>query len=93
MRLFATLLASIVSLSAYTLVNVHAGCAICPPAVANKSLLSHCTNSFGDTFCYYDSDGKYCSYEEDGERLYANGYDDSTCPQRATSRAHDCRAC
>ncbi|KIK76428.1 hypothetical protein PAXRUDRAFT_429621 [Paxillus rubicundulus Ve08.2h10] len=48
MKTFLTLLAAIISLSAYTLVGVHAKCAICPKTVAGAPLKSQCTQSGGD---------------------------------------------
>ncbi|KAF8838354.1 hypothetical protein BDN67DRAFT_971632 [Paxillus ammoniavirescens] len=44
MKTFLTLLAVVTSLSAYTLVGVHASCAVCPqPTEANVWLKSTCT--------------------------------------------------
>ncbi|KIJ15162.1 hypothetical protein PAXINDRAFT_169327 [Paxillus involutus ATCC 200175] len=53
MKTFLTLLAAITSLSAYTLVGVHATCAICPPSTGGMSLAtgSGCTDSKGITTC------------------------------------------
>ncbi|KIK80428.1 hypothetical protein PAXRUDRAFT_238458 [Paxillus rubicundulus Ve08.2h10] len=53
MRFFLAFIASIASLSDYTLVDVHAGCAVCPSKVANESLVGHCVDQYGDTICYY----------------------------------------
>ncbi|KIK73842.1 hypothetical protein PAXRUDRAFT_167493 [Paxillus rubicundulus Ve08.2h10] len=48
MKTFFTLLATIMSLSAYTIVGVHANCAICPKAVGGAGFNSRCTQSNGD---------------------------------------------
>ncbi|KAF8839580.1 hypothetical protein BDN67DRAFT_969786 [Paxillus ammoniavirescens] len=49
MKTFLTLLAAITYLSAYTLVGVHATCAVCTPAVDGISLTGTCTNNKGIT--------------------------------------------
>ncbi|KIJ10725.1 hypothetical protein PAXINDRAFT_172082 [Paxillus involutus ATCC 200175] len=43
MKTFLTLLAAITSLSAYTLVGVHALCPICPNTMNDVGLYNHCT--------------------------------------------------
>ncbi|KAF8838664.1 hypothetical protein BDN67DRAFT_971213 [Paxillus ammoniavirescens] len=70
MKTFLTLLAVITSLSAYTLVGVHAGCAHCPKTLSSgASLTSSCTNADRSiTSCVYAS-GKStlnCAYTSKG---------------------------
>ncbi|KIK78066.1 hypothetical protein PAXRUDRAFT_775000 [Paxillus rubicundulus Ve08.2h10] len=48
MKTFFTLLATIISLSAYTIVGVHANCTICPKTVCSAGFNSKCTQSNGD---------------------------------------------
>ncbi|KIJ11536.1 hypothetical protein PAXINDRAFT_15637 [Paxillus involutus ATCC 200175] len=60
---FLTLLASIASLSAYTLVGVHARvCAVCPSEVNGGRLTKYCVGPIGHSYCKYDGLGAYCIY-------------------------------
>ncbi|KAF8835379.1 hypothetical protein BDN67DRAFT_975356, partial [Paxillus ammoniavirescens] len=53
MQFFLTLLASIASLSAYTLVGVHAltACTTCPSSIGGRALVSRCVNNKSVTYC------------------------------------------
>ncbi|KAF8834065.1 hypothetical protein BDN67DRAFT_976263, partial [Paxillus ammoniavirescens] len=71
MKNFLTLLAAITSLSAYTLVGVHAMCAVCPKSMSSSGLKSQCLTNGGERtrcqypikntkaflWCYFDSEG------------------------------------
>ncbi|KIK77866.1 hypothetical protein PAXRUDRAFT_834833 [Paxillus rubicundulus Ve08.2h10] len=91
MRFFLTLIASIASLSAYTLVGALAEltCAICPPKTPDgTSLKGHCVDSWGDTRCYYYSESPYYVYNSKGVcyKVYPN------CPPNVQT-SHSCIQC
>ncbi|KAF8841981.1 hypothetical protein BDN67DRAFT_966304 [Paxillus ammoniavirescens] len=82
MQFFLTLLASIASLSAHTLVGVHASsitdlCAICPPEVAHEQLTGRCVDAKGNTICHYQDEETRCYYNSHGQRI---GKDYAGCP-------------
>ncbi|KAF8837116.1 hypothetical protein BDN67DRAFT_230463 [Paxillus ammoniavirescens] len=71
MKTFLTLLVAITSLSAYTLVGVHAGCAICPETMFGWGLSSQCVPTGGDiTRCEYQEHGTgsslWCYFDSNG---------------------------
>ncbi|KAF8837185.1 hypothetical protein BDN67DRAFT_973287 [Paxillus ammoniavirescens] len=71
MKTFLTLLAAITSLSAYTLVGVHAGCAICPTSLSGEKLYNVCATSGKITSCEYKNGVVvkfHCYYHPDGTR-------------------------
>jgi len=69
MQFFLTLLASIASLSAYTLVGVHAVCALCPSNVAGEWNTKTCVGKLGYTYCHYLSEEIICVYTKEGDRV------------------------
>ncbi|KAF8838082.1 hypothetical protein BDN67DRAFT_126719 [Paxillus ammoniavirescens] len=89
MRFFLTLLASIASLSTYTLMGVHAECAVCPPKVEGTSLVTHCLHASGNTHCFYDNFKKFCLYNGDGERYGGQ----SDCPASVAMTFSGCPTC
>ncbi|KIK74032.1 hypothetical protein PAXRUDRAFT_836090 [Paxillus rubicundulus Ve08.2h10] len=91
MRTFLTL-AAITSLSAYTLVGVHAKCAICPSKVDGRSSTSRCTSSTGITTCRYEpagQSGRYCYYNNQGVLQQDSS---SKCPASANT-GNNCSRC
>ncbi|KIK92338.1 hypothetical protein PAXRUDRAFT_830046 [Paxillus rubicundulus Ve08.2h10] len=92
MQLFA-LIVSIASLSAYTLVGVHATkCAVCPKGVVDKATVTRCIGKYNDnTTCYYSSSQKQatCDYDVDGH-LWGG---DHACPAKASMTSSGCHAC
>ncbi|KAF8836380.1 hypothetical protein BDN67DRAFT_1014748 [Paxillus ammoniavirescens] len=70
MKTFLTLLTAITSLSAYTLMGVHAGCPICLTSVGGAAFRNRCTVN-GLTACQYQVMEKnkppgaviYCYYD------------------------------
>ncbi|KIK80880.1 hypothetical protein PAXRUDRAFT_833259 [Paxillus rubicundulus Ve08.2h10] len=80
MQSFLMLIASIASLSAYTLVGVHANsllCAVCPSKVAGEWLTSRCIDDQGNTICHYQDGETRCFYDGHGNRT---GRDYFRCP-------------
>ncbi|KAF8835695.1 hypothetical protein BDN67DRAFT_404036 [Paxillus ammoniavirescens] len=66
MKTFLTLLAAIASLSAYTLVGVHANCALCPTTIEGRSFASRCADKAGKITCTYEQQGqssRHCYYD------------------------------
>ncbi|KAF8835693.1 hypothetical protein BDN67DRAFT_974997 [Paxillus ammoniavirescens] len=66
MKTFLTLLAAITSLSAYTLVGVHANCAVCPTSIDGRQLANRCIDEAGTTICQYEKQSKssrHCYYK------------------------------
>ncbi|KIK92385.1 hypothetical protein PAXRUDRAFT_830000 [Paxillus rubicundulus Ve08.2h10] len=81
MQLFSTLLASIVSLDAYTLVGVHANtvwCVACPKKFDNQELAGQCFDSPKQiTRCVYRPGWIRCDYSLEGAPV---GSANSGCP-------------
>ncbi|KAF8837250.1 hypothetical protein BDN67DRAFT_973233 [Paxillus ammoniavirescens] len=80
MKTFLTLLTVITSLSAYTLVGVHARCPNCPATVGGVKLTSKCISG-GTTSCKYKTNVRMspdlaCSYNNLG---YLNDGSDTPC--------------
>ncbi|KIK72310.1 hypothetical protein PAXRUDRAFT_836488 [Paxillus rubicundulus Ve08.2h10] len=95
MKTFLTLLATIISLSAYTLVGVRAKCPICPGSVAGTALGNQCTFN-GITACQYPNDHVgavrnpiYCYYNENGSLDKDSNY----CPKTVNTNNNACPAC
>ncbi|KAF8839971.1 hypothetical protein BDN67DRAFT_981380 [Paxillus ammoniavirescens] len=89
MQFFLTLLASIASLSAYTLVGVHAltACTTCPSSVAGQALVSRCVDSKSITYCQYNVNRflkkpTFCNYDVCTRTM------ESYLPNRRGPRAH-----
>ncbi|KIK80634.1 hypothetical protein PAXRUDRAFT_833411 [Paxillus rubicundulus Ve08.2h10] len=81
MKTFLTLLAVITYLNAYTLVGVHAKCAICPSSWGDVWLRSRCTRN-GTTNCVYQQKGALdisCHYNDKGSLLNESSH--QWCPQ------------
>ncbi|KIK93791.1 hypothetical protein PAXRUDRAFT_828617 [Paxillus rubicundulus Ve08.2h10] len=90
MKTFLTLLAGIISLSAYTLLGVHAKCAICPYTVNAQTLVGSCPTDHKYTACRYGNGvvPKYnCFYKPNGAR---DADSDSACPDN-TNTGNDCQ--
>ncbi|KIK73144.1 hypothetical protein PAXRUDRAFT_836315 [Paxillus rubicundulus Ve08.2h10] len=89
MKTFLTLLAAMTSLSAYTLVGVHATCATCPPSAGDLALATRCVDNNGITICNYEKAGitsRHCYYNNKGEfqkgssPLCKSNVQTTTCP-------------
>ncbi|KIK80451.1 hypothetical protein PAXRUDRAFT_833520 [Paxillus rubicundulus Ve08.2h10] len=89
MKNLLTLLAAMTSLSAYTLVGVHATCAACPPSLGNLASTIRCVDNKGITFCNYEKAGitsRHCYYNNKGEiQIHSNALcqgkvQTTTCP-------------
>ncbi|KAF8835380.1 hypothetical protein BDN67DRAFT_975362 [Paxillus ammoniavirescens] len=98
MQFFLALLASIASLSAYTLVGVHAlaDCTTCPSSAGGLALVSRCVDGKSITHCHYDRNrfmlkSTFCNYDNQGN-LHANSKGTS-CPSKAAKDTKGCTAC
>ncbi|KAF8833260.1 hypothetical protein BDN67DRAFT_790629 [Paxillus ammoniavirescens] len=92
MQFFSTLLASIASLSAYTLVGVHAGfCAYCPADVAGEWNTGYCRDTSSRTHCNYLSDEVTCVYTSSGERYSSGSF--FKCPRSVEVYEGSCNPC
>ncbi|KAF8833251.1 hypothetical protein BDN67DRAFT_976678 [Paxillus ammoniavirescens] len=95
MKTFLTLFAAI-TLSAYSLVGVHATqCAICPTSMGGASLLYGCNSvihSVPRTTCQYrqGSTNRACTFNTDGVIMLEGS--DASCPHRV-STGNKCPAC
>ncbi|KIK73324.1 hypothetical protein PAXRUDRAFT_836275 [Paxillus rubicundulus Ve08.2h10] len=93
---FLTLLASTASLSAYTLVGVHAqpGCTNCPAVVNGVPLYDMCIDSKAKTtYCNFGLvhlKWVYCHYNEHGDLTAASKGASCPSPMRLN---HSCQAC
>ncbi|KIK76624.1 hypothetical protein PAXRUDRAFT_832665 [Paxillus rubicundulus Ve08.2h10] len=93
MKTFLTLLAAITSLSAYTLVGVHATmkCSLCPPSTGGVPVYSACTNNKNVTNCQYRIRALtlHCYYNDNGSLA---GGSHSSCPGNMGT-SNICPAC
>ncbi|KAF8840008.1 hypothetical protein BDN67DRAFT_676803 [Paxillus ammoniavirescens] len=93
MKTFLTLLTAITSLSAYTLVGVHAKCPNCPAAVGGVNLHYKCTIA-DTTTCQYQKTGRMiknlsCYYSTNGS---LNSGSDASCP-KTVQTGNTCPQC
>ncbi|KIK75034.1 hypothetical protein PAXRUDRAFT_835174 [Paxillus rubicundulus Ve08.2h10] len=91
MKTLLTILATIASLSVYTLVGVHAKCGACPSSLSNNAVLSTQCTKKGITKCLYE-DGEstlYCYFNKKGA-LQKNS--NKACPKNGGT-ANNCNPC
>ncbi|KIK76366.1 hypothetical protein PAXRUDRAFT_436288 [Paxillus rubicundulus Ve08.2h10] len=99
MKTFLTLLAAIASLSAYTLVGVHAlKCAICPSSLRGILEGTKCASHTSEvnTYCVYNRNidpliAKSCRYGPNGSLL--TQFSDPSCPTKVAMTSTDCPTC
>ncbi|KAF8837541.1 hypothetical protein BDN67DRAFT_181841 [Paxillus ammoniavirescens] len=83
MKAFFTLLTAITSLSAYTLVGVHAvnKCSTCPTSTGGVPVWSACVDHTGVNHCEYRNGAVtlYCYYSSNGSRTSSSH---QSCPKK-----------